>query len=324
MRHTTLSLALQGGGSHGAFTWGVLDRLLEDERIAIDGISGASAGAVNAVLVAQGLARGGRGAARQALQAFWEATMTALPNPAVEALVTLTRFLAPAQFNPLNLNPLRELLARQIDFELIRSASPVRLFISATNVATGMPRIFGTREVSLEVLLASTCLPHLHAAVEIDGAAYWDGGLTANPPLRPLVYQCRASDVLMILLQPERAARPKTAEAIWARVNEISFSSTLHSELQGISLAKQAAESRAFSLGMLERRLRRLNLHAIGPTESVSAMDGASRLKTDARLLSLLHREGHAQAERWLRANFAQLGRRSTLPVAVHLRAAAV
>ncbi|MFN2645370.1 MAG: patatin-like phospholipase family protein [Burkholderiales bacterium] len=317
-----MSLALQGGGSHGAFTAGVLDRLLEDERILFDGITGASAGAINAVLVAQGLVEGGSAGARAALQEFWH-TLGQSPSAPVETLVALTRFLAPQQLNPLNLNPLRKLLSERVDFERLRRASPVRLFVSATDVASGMPRIFGTRELSLDVVLASACLPSLNQAVQIEGVAYWDGGLTANPPVRPLIYQCDAADVLVVLLQPQHAAIPTTADRIWARVNEIGFSSTLHCEIQGLALAKQAAEQRAFAVGRLERRLRRLNLHAIGPTEPMSTMDGMSRLKTDAAFLRLLVREGRFQAEAWLEAHFPSVGVRSTMPFGRHLRPAA-
>jgi len=318
-----ISLALQGGGSHGAFTWGVLDRLLEDPRIVLDGVSGASAGAVNAVLVAHGLLQGGPAGARGALREFWQGAVSAMPSAPAETLLSLARFLAPSQLNPFNLNPLREILSRQIDFQALQAGSAVRLFISATDVFSGMARIFGTREITLQALLASTCLPSLNQAVSIGDSTYWDGGLTANPPLRPLVYQCDADDILIVRLQPEsRPGIPRTVEEISSRFNEISFSSTLHSEIQGIALAKRAAERRSFAFGRLERRLRRLNLHAIGPTASVALMDVASRLKTDARHLELLHSEGRAQASAWLAAHFDNIGVRSTLPLARHLRLA--
>jgi NTE family protein len=292
----------------------VLDRLLEDERLLPDGISGASAGAVNAVLVAHGLARDGRAGARAALRAFWESLMTAMPSSAAEAVLPLARFLAPYQLNPFNLNPLRELLARQIDFEALRRDSPVRVFVSATDVFSGMPRIFGTSELTLETLLASTCLPSFNQAVAIGDSAYWDGGLTANPPLRPLVYQCDATDILIVRLQPERRANmPRTAEEIRQRFDEISFSSTLHSEIQGIVLAKREAERLPFTFGRLERRLCRLNLHAIGPSASMADLDATSRMKTGVRLLEALYREGREQASAWLEAHFELIGVRSTL-----------
>jgi NTE family protein len=286
-------------------------------------VSGASAGAINAALVAHGLLQGGPAGARAALREFWQSVMTSMPSAPAETLLSLTRFLAPYQLNPFNLNPLREILSRQIDFDALQARSPVRLFISATDIFSGMARIFGTREITLQALLASTCLPSLNQAVQLGDSAYWDGGLTANPPLRPLVYQCEASDILIVRLQPEsRAGIPRSVEEISARFNEICFSSTLHSEIQGIALAKRAAEHRSFALGRLERRLRRLNLHAIGPTASVAGMDGASRLKTGARLLDLLFAEGRDQARAWLAAHFDLIGVRSTLPLAPHLRLA--
>jgi NTE family protein len=315
-----ISLALQGGGSHGAFTWGVLDRLLEDERFRLEAVSGASAGAINAALLASGLTRGGREGARRALAQFWESIMTSLPNPAMQAFVMLTRFFAPAQFNPLNLNPLRHVLETQIDFERLRRESRLALFVAATEVASGMPRIFRTGEISAEVLLASACLPSMHHAVEIDGKAYWDGGLTANPPLRPLMYECAARDLLIVLLGPSQpAAIPQTAEDISRRFHEISFSASLYCELQGIALAKQAAAQKPFSVGGLERRLRALNLHAIGPTESFARLDPLSRFDTHGAHLRMLFEEGRAQAHAWLEDNFASIGARSTLSFNAHL-----
>jgi NTE family protein len=339
MKTKAVSLALQGGGSHGAFTWGVLDRLLEDERIALGGVSGASAGAINAVVLAHGLTAGGRAGARAALTRFWESVMTNPPfdlrthngvasprasNPAVESLLMMSRFLSPYQFNPLNVNPLGEILASQIDFERLRARCELELFIAATEVSSGMPRTFRTRELTADMLLASACVPSLHHPVNIDGAAYWDGGLTANPPLRPLLYQCEAADILIVLLQPSRRLEtPKTAEDIWRRFNEISFSSALFSELQGIALAKQEAERHQLpSVGRLERRLKRLNMHCISPPAAVSRMHPLSRLDTHSTLIKMLHHEGRAQAATWLEENFRWIGKRSTFSFAPHLIAA--
>lgn len=330
-----VSLGLQGGGSHGAFTWGVLDRLLEDERIELEGISGASAGAINAVVLAHGLTSGGRVGARRALAKFWNSIMTRapfdlrthmgaaapdLPNPAIETFRMLMRYLSPYQFNPLNLNPLREILASQIDFERLRQDCSLKLFIAATEVSSGMSRIFGAQEMTLDVLLASACLPSVHHPVEIDGVAYWDGGLTANPPIRPLLYKCAAADILLVLLQPHRRpGAPGSAEEIWNRFNEISFSSALFSELQGIALAKQEAERQRFAFGLLERRLRRLNMHAICPPESISELHLLSRLDTHFSLINVLHEEGRMQAGAWLATNFPLIGQRSSFSLAPHL-----
>ena len=333
------TLALQGGGTHGAFTWGVLDRLLEDERIEIEGISGASAGAINAVLIAHGLTAGGREGARGALQAFWRGVASSpplglasahwpeppalsahSPDPAIKGYVFLARFLSPYQLNPFNLNPLRDLLAAQVDFERIRSDCDIKLFIAATKVATGRLRLFSTRELTLEALLASACIPSLSHPVEIDGEAYWDGGLTANPPLRPLLYECEARDILVVLLHPlHRPEVPATAEEITHRLTEISFGSALSGELQGIALAKREAESALFSLGRLERRLRRLNLHMIDAQDVMSRLNVMSRFTTHRAFIEGLRDEGRSRADAWLKQNFRHIGSRSSLVLDEHL-----
>jgi NTE family protein len=296
-----ISLALQGGGSHGAFTWGVLDRLLEDERIEIEGVSGASAGALNAALLAYGLATGGREGARRALADFWSRVGRSAGGPLAESLVYLARFLSPSQFNPLNLNPLRDILAEQIDFARLRSTSELPLFISATNVSTGMARIFRRHEISADVLLASACLPFLHRTVEIDGEAYWDGGLSANPPVRVLLYECEARDIVLVLLQPGRRPElPVSADEIWSRFTELSFSSALHSELEGIGLAKREAERWPVSIGRLERRLRRLQLHRICAPETMGRMSVQSRLNTHSTFLAELYEAGRRAADAWI------------------------
>jgi NTE family protein len=303
MRQRGISLALQGGGSYGAFTWGVLDRLLDDDAgIEIKGISGASAGAINAALLAHGLTIGGRQGARRALADFWGSVTGSLPTSLVESLVFMTRFLSPSQFNPFNLNPVRDLLAGQIDFERLRAECDLPLFISATNVRTGMPRLFRTGEITVDVLLASACLPSMHRTVEIDGEAYWDGGLSANPPVRPLLYECEAAEIVLVLLHPDRRPEvPVTAKDISARWTELSFSAALFSELDGISLAKREAERSAFSVGRLERRLRRLQLHRICAPEAINGMSMQSRLNTHSAFMSSLHEAGRTQADAWLR-----------------------
>jgi NTE family protein len=301
MKPRGISLALQGGGSYGAFTWGVLDRLLEDASIEIKGVSGASAGAINAAVLAHGLTTGGRQGARRALADFWGSVAGTMPGSLVESLVFLTRFLSPAQFNPFNLNPVRDILSAQIDFERLRVASDLPIFISATNVRTGMPRLFRTGEITAEVLLASACLPSMHRTVEIDGEAYWDGGLSANPPVRPLLYECEASEIVLVLLHADRREVPVTAEDIAARWTELSFSAALFSELEGISLAKREAERSPVSIGRLERRLRRLKLHRICAPEAMNRMSMRSRLNTHSAFMEALYEAGRAQAAAWLR-----------------------
>ena len=222
-----MTLALQGGGSHGAFTWGVLDRLLEDERIDIEGISGASAGAMNAVTCAYGYTIGGREGARQAMTDFWSSVAGTAPSnftddeaaipvdigahsnppPGFKTMISLARFFSPYQLNPFDINPLRDMLTAQIDFERLRAECKIKLFIATTQVSTGRLKLFQTKQMTLDVLLASACLPAIHHAVEIDGEAYWDGGLTANPPLFPLLHKCTARDVMVVLLHPYQIGR---------------------------------------------------------------------------------------------------------------------
>lgn len=297
MKQKVVNLALQGGGSHGAFTWGVLDRLLEDARVKIEGISGASAGALNAAILAYGLTHGGREAARKALAAFWNTVADSAPSPLVESLVFLARFFSPQQFNPLNLNPLRDILVRQVDFARLRKECALDLFIAATNVRTGKPRLFRTHEITADVLLASACLPWIHRTVEIDGEAYWDGGLSANPPLRALLYECEARDILLVLLQPAQAtALPSSVDDIWSRLTEMGFGAALHAELEGILLAQREAERSLLPLGRLERKLRRLRLHRICAPGAIAH----SRFNTRGVFMKALFEAGRVQAEAWL------------------------
>lgn len=339
MPRKTVSLALQGGGSHGAFTWGVLDRLLEDGRIAVEGISGASAGAMNAVVLAHGYTHNGNDGAREALAKFWDSVSTresfnVMPagrdavelakisalGPAASAGVFLSRYFSPYELNPFNLNPLRSILSNQVDFDRLRDSCSLRLFVAATRVDTGMPRLFGTRELTLDVLLASACIPSLHHAIEVDGHTYWDGGLSANPPIRPLLYGCRASDILVVLLHPRcRPNVPTTADGIWHRLTEISFSSTLFSELQGIALAKREARRSWISLGRLERKLRRLKAHLIDSQDLMSTLNGFSKLNTTAAFINALRDEGRDQARIWLDEHFRDVGVRSSFALDDHL-----
>jgi NTE family protein len=333
MRKKAVTLALQGGGSHGAFTWGVLDRLLEDERISIEGISGASAGSMNAVALAHGFVVGGRDGARQALADFWESVAGKAPfaqvpedlptlvadgsstrqSPALKALVSLGRFFSPYQLNPFDINPLRDIVASRIDFDRLRAESKIELFIAATEVGTGRLRIFRNRELTLDHLLASACVPTLHKAIEIDGEAYWDGGLSANPPLFPLIHKCAAHDVMVVLLHPSRRPGvPTTADEIWQRLTEIGFASAFFTELHGIVLAKQEATRAPFAFGRLERKLRRLNLHLIENEELMAQLSAHSRLNTHPAFIHALRDHGRSRAETWLKHKFHFVGSRSS------------
>jgi NTE family protein len=328
-----VALALQGGGSHGAFTWGVLDRLLEDDQIEIEGISGASAGAMNAVMLAYGFAIGGAEGARQALEDFWETVARTAPfallpgtapsatnhglgtgtSPALNTLLFLGRFFSPAQLNPFDLNPLRTILLSQIDFERLRRESKIKLFIAATDVASGRLRLFRNVDLTLKALLASACLPTLHHPIEIDGKAYWDGALAANPPLYPLVHKCDAHDVVAVLLQPWRQSEaPIGADEIGQRLTEIGFVSTFLSQFHGLMLAKEEAEREAYSSSRFEQRLRRLNIHIIDDQELMSRLSAGSKLNTHPAFIRALRDSGRKHAQLWLERKFPRVGARSS------------
>lgn len=302
-----LALALQGGGAHGAFTWGVLDRLLQAPGIGFEAVSGASAGAMNAVVLAHGLAEGGREGAREALLRFWDAVASTsavdlvVPPPMHQAWSLMSRCFTPAQLNPLRLDPLRAILEAQVDFERLRTTAPLRLFIAATEVASARLRLFQNAELSVDVLLASACVPTLHHPVVIDGRAYWDGGLAANPPLYPLVQHASAPDLVAVLLHPWRAdVAPAQAEDIAHRLAEIGFASTGLSQLHGIALAQRMARAGPPGTDDLSQRLRALRLHVIEDAALMRALDARSRLDTRRSFLHGLRDRGRLQAERWL------------------------
>lgn len=328
-----VTLALQGGGSHGAFTWGVLDRLLEDARIEIEGISGASAGAMNAVVLAHGFTCGGREGARQALKDFWESVATRKPYnataenpstpagngslgstpPALDAYLFMARFFSPYQLNPFDVNPLRDILVKQVDFERLRADCRIELFIAATRVSTGTLRLFRTKELTLDALLASACLPAVHHSIAIDGEVYWDGGLTSNPPLLPLLKHCVADDMIMVLLHPVPSTEtPFSADEIARRLTEISFTSAFFAELQGLALAKQEAERGWVFLGRLQRKLGHAHIHLIDSREYMARLSALSQANTHASFIAALHDEGRERAESWLANNFQLIGEKST------------
>jgi NTE family protein len=316
-RPAPLSLALQGGGSFGAFTWGVLDRLLAAEEIAFDAVSGTSAGAVNAVALAAGLAQGGRAAARQALERVWRrlsaaaaltpfgsaAALFASPAELVAAALDLSsRIFSPYQFNPLALDPLRAILAEEVDFARLREASPVRLLIAATGVRDGRLRLFREREITLDAVLASSRLPLIHHAVAIDGEWYWDGGYTANPPLLPLVAVSQACDILLVQITPtEYVGHPMWSPQIIARLQQIAFNTPLLKEIEALAALQALCRREPGSVpGRLRHKLRRLRLHRIAAEDAVEGLAQASALDLDWRFLVRLRDGGRAAAERWL------------------------
>jgi NTE family protein len=334
-RTKVVSLALQGGGSHGAFTWGVLDRLLEEPRLEIEGISGASAGAMNAVMVAAGLAQGGAEGARAMLANFWqrigEQSRLTLFQPSLLDLLdgrqgldwspgyqlsrVMGRVLSPYQTNPLDRNPLRDIISGLVDFEGLRRACPVKLFIATTQVKTGKLRVFAAEETSAEVLLASACLPSIHHAVTIEGEPYWDGGYTGNPPIFPLLYGCDHPDILAVLLSPlVRPEIPSSVEAIREREVELAFSTTFLREMRAIAQAQK--QLGWFAVGRLERRLKRLNFHLVHGEDLLGGLRHSSKVNTRTEFLTMLRDEGRAHADRWLEQHFESIGTRSSVNLA--------
>lgn len=331
----TIELALQGGGAHGALTWGVLDRLLEEPALHIEGVSGTSAGAMNAVALAHGWTAGGADGARAALADFWQAvgdsvpfhvellnslnstTDGALPTP-MNVMMGFMRLFSPYQLNPFELNPLRDVVRAQFDFERLRRDCPLKLFIAATTVRTGKVRLFHTAELSEAALLASACLPTLHHAVEIDGEHYWDGGFTANPAIYPLLYECSTPDILMVLLNPlQRDDAPRSAEDISARSMELGFSTTFLREMRMIAHARQYIAETAgwMPLGRLERKLVGQRFHLIEARELAEA-GSASKLNAASGFLTELHTLGRSRADEWLRKQYRHVGRKETVDVA--------
>lgn len=321
-----INLALQGGGAHGAFTWGVLDELLRDEELSFGWVSGTSAGAVNAVALASGLAGSGREEAQAALRGIWEAVEAAgVPdllrfNPflfgfARAAPITgVPNFLSPYDFNPLGFDPLRRILTENIDFERIRSSSPVELLIAATDVATGRPRLFRRHEMTVDAVLASACLPNLHQAVVIDGRAYWDGGFSANPDLLTLASESPVEDTLLVQLNPlYHADVPRSAGEIADRVNTLTFNQPLLRDVQVIVAAKE--EDLGWFSGRNNRtaRLRRHRLHLIEASAYTAKLSADTKLRPDKGLLSYLHGAGRAEAKKWLNSHRAAIGRHSTV-----------
>lgn len=330
-RRPSLGLALQGGGAHGAFTWGVLDHLLETGRFHIGAISATSAGAMNAIALADGWRRGGSDGARDALSRFWTAIGTSVPfdlltsrhavrpglNAAGRALMHWARLLSPYQFNPLGTNPLREVLQEQIDFEGLRAASPMRLHIAATHANSGRLRLFAAHELSVDAALASTCLPMLHHAVMINGEPYWDGGYSANPALFPLV-RSDIDELMIVSLTPLYYTRtPTSADEIQARALEFAFNATFLHEARALAEAcAEAHQSRWPFIGPLERRLRRLHLHLIDAHDELGDLAGETRLIAHLPFLENLRDLGRARAKRWLDAHADDVGRRSSIDLA--------
>lgn len=324
-RERRLNLALEGGGAHGAFTWGVLDRLLEEEMIGIGWISATSAGAVNAVALAAGLAESGPGGARAKLRAVWEAVAKAgVPdllrnNPWLlgisrsNTLVQVASLFSPYDFNPLGFDPFRKLLEAHIDFTLLRTCPGPELLIAATDVATGRPRLFRRREMTVQCVLASACLPTIHHAVTIDGHAYWDGGFSANPDLLTLGRESPVGDTLIVKLNPiARAGLPTSAREITARINQITFSQPMLRDVEVIETVRAYGLWTRF-VSARDARLARHRFHLIDAGRFTAALAPESKAKPDLELLTYLHGSGRSETEKWLARNRSSIGRRATV-----------
>jgi NTE family protein len=337
-----INLALQGGGAHGAFTWGVLEHLLDDERLGFEGISGTSAGAVNAVMFADGLARGGRAEARKRLADFWRAASSNGNLPTVQRAVmerllsfmplegtpvqawfdSLSRYFSPYDVNPLNINPLKDLIERFVDFEALRAYPDLQLFISATNVQTGRVRIFPREKITADAVMASACLPLLFRAVEIDSVPYWDGGYLGNPVIFPFFGTTSTEDVLVVQINPlVRERTPTSAPEIMNRINEITFNSSLIGEYRAIEFVARLIDQGRLPRGTGPGQYRRINIHRIVLERVGTHFDAIGKLSTDYDFFEMLRTSGKRAARRFLDEHFADIGVRSTVDLRAEAQA---
>lgn len=333
MQTKKIDLALQGGGAHGAYSWGIIDRLLDDERIEIEGICGTSAGAMNGVCTIYGLNKGGRNMAKHLLVKFWHKISEAGKlsglqptwfdkivskgnmdySPTYKFFSMTTENLAPSQFNPLGFNPLEKILNELIDFNELHKFDPPKLFVCATNVRTCEPRIFGPKEISAKAILASACLPYLYKAVEIDGEYYWDGGYMGNPPLEPLIEHTEdADDILLVQINPIKIKNvPSNIEEIKDRVNEISFNSALMHELKHIQF-KQDLIAKGIKI---DDKAQKVHIHHISADAHLGELNLSSKLNTSWDFLMHIKELGYKAADAWLLENFNKIGKESTFRI---------
>jgi NTE family protein len=329
-----ITLALQGGGMHGAFTWGVLDRLLEeDSRLEIEGVSATSAGAMNAAVLAYGLLKGGSEGARQALHDFWRAIALSVEryyplhqmpwfkgahsfgldhSPMYVLADVVLRIFSPYQFNPYNRNPLREILQQHVDFDALRRDCPIHLYLCATNVETGKIRLFSGHDLRVEAVLASACLPTLFHAVEIDGQHYWDGGYVGNPAIFPLIYNCKTRDVVIVHVNPiVRRGVPNTPADILNRINEVSFNSSLMREMRAIAFVTSLIRQ-----GKLDRdEMKEMWIHSIRSDQTMAALGASTKYNADWGFLCSLRDKGRHEAEAWLEQSYQHVGKRSSIDI---------
>jgi NTE family protein len=340
----TINLGLQGGGAHGAYSWGVLDALLEDGRFNFEGISGTSAGAMNAVVLANGLMTGGNPGARKALEAFWLGVASRVPmdlsvpmgndgigfNPATKMLFNWTEYFSPYQLNPLNINPLHDILNVQIDFDGLKKHSPVRLFIAATHVTSGKLRLFRNPEITAEAVLASACLPMVHQAIEIDGELYWDGGYSANPAVFPLLSECETRDTLLVLLAPQSYGDPpRSMDEIRERIMEFSFNTGLLREMSMIAqLVSYSQGTGGWLRGLqrffgraqsdqsgLARQVLETRFHLIEAEGLWHRFGSDSKMIATRSFLETLHDLGYTNTQDWLAQHGDQVGKTPSVDV---------
>jgi NTE family protein len=337
-----INLALQGGGAHGAFTWGVLEHLLGEERLQVEGVSGTSAGAINAVMLADGLTRGGREEAQKRLADFWRAVSSTGNLPGVQRAVmerilsftplegtpvqawfdAVSRYFSPYDVNPLNINPLKDLIERFVDFEALRANSGLQLFISATNVQTGRVRIFPRAKITADAVMASACLPLLFRAVEIDGVPYWDGGYLGNPVIFPFFGTTTTEDVLVVQINPlVRQATPTSASEIMNRINEITFNSSLIAEYRAIEFVARLIDQGRLPRGIGVGQYRRINVHRIVLDRFGTHFDAFSKLSTDYDFFEMLRLSGKRAARRFLDEHFDDIGVKGTVDLRAEAQA---
>lgn len=323
-----INLALQGVGSHGAFTWGVLDRLLDEERVVLDGISATSAGAANAVVLVYGMAAGGREGAKSALDRYWRrlSEMTSVSvfqpsffdkicgnfgldhSPGYVVTDSLSQIFSPYQLNPMNYNPFKRLLEEVVDFEMLRRQSAIKLFLCATNVRSGKVKVFPCEDLRSDHVVASSCQPLMMHAVAIDGEYYWDGGFMGNPPLFPVIYACDARDIVLVHLTPtERPENPTTSRAILSRMQELTFNSSVMREMRVVAFVTKLIDEGSIVDG------KRMLIHTIDGEDIIGALPNSSKFNGDWDFLRYLHKIGRDRADAWLKSNFDRLGVETTI-----------
>jgi NTE family protein len=327
-----INFALQGGGSHGAYTWGVIERFLEEEDLEIEAISGTSAGAMNAAVLVNGYAKGGRDGAKELLEKFWRrisdaAAFSPMAKTPIERMMTgwnmdssptyhwfdvMSRIFSPYELNPLNVNPLKHILDDMLDMKLYLDDSAIKLFVTATHVRSGQARVFGNKEITSDVLLASSCIPLMFQAVPVNGEFYWDGGYMGNPAIWPIIYHSRSEDVVLVQINPiHNETIPKSAPEIINRLNEITFNSSLIAEMRAIDFVSRLIQRNKLS----QDQYKDMRMHLVYSPDEMAHLNASSKMNADWDFFLYLREIGRAAADKWLRKNKAQIGVKSTLDI---------